>query len=85
MKQNRETLLKRVYETGFAVYDIVLYLDTHPSCEKGLAYYRDVVQQNQQAIADYEAAYGPLTKKASNCPDYFDWVNNPWPWEGGCD
>lgn len=85
MSQNKNMLLQRVYETGFAVDEIVLYLDTHPSCEKGLEYYREAVKNYQEARCAYEAECGPLQKSASTCPDFFDWVNNPWPWEGGCD
>ena len=36
---NQKALLKIIYETGFAIDDTVLYLDTHPDCEEALAYY----------------------------------------------
>lgn len=85
MKQNSKSLMQQVYETGFAVDDIVLYLDTHPTCQKGLKYYKEAVKNFAEAKCAYEKECGPLQKTESDCPDYFDWVNNPWPWEGGCD
>ena len=85
MSSKRAVLLQKVSETGFAVDDIVLYLDTHPSCQKGLQYYRDVVEQYESARKCYEEEFGPLRKTENNCEDYFTWVDNPWPWEGGCE
>ena len=35
----REKLMNRINEVSFAVNDILLYLDTHPSCEKALNFY----------------------------------------------
>ncbi len=84
MTNTKNNLLQRVYETGFAVDEIVLYLDTHPSCTKGLDYYQDAVKLYAEARHAYESEVGPLTKTDSKCPDYFDWMENPWPWEGGC-
>ena len=37
----RENLLNRINEVSFAVNDILLYLDTHPKCKEGLAFYQE--------------------------------------------
>ena len=33
-------LARQVYETGFAIDDILLYLDTHPEDTQAMAYYQ---------------------------------------------
>ena len=37
-----------------------------------------------QAINDYVNMYGPLNKYQVTDNNYFNWVNDPWPWEGEC-
>lgn len=75
-------LMKKVYETGFALDDILLYLDTHPTDVEAMTYYRYAQQANRDAVRAYEQVYGPLmiTQVAS---DDWPWMKNPWPWEGG--
>ena len=53
---SREELMKRIKEHSFAVDDLLLYLDTHPDCQAGMAYYRRALAANRQAVARYEQA-----------------------------
>lgn len=75
-------LLKNVYETGFALDDILLYLDTHPTDQDAMSYYKYVKRINEDAVKAYEQVYGPLmiTQVSS---DNWSWMKSPWPWEGG--
>lgn len=79
---SEEALLKKVYETGFALDDIILYLDTHPTDMEAMNYYRFVRQANEEAIKSYEQMFGPL-KADSVMGDSWNWLDSPWPWEGG--
>ena len=40
---SKEELMKKINEHSFAVDDLLLYLDTHPDCEKGLQCYREKI------------------------------------------
>ena len=75
-------LLQKVYETGFALDDATLYLDTHPADSQAMAYYQYVRKANQDAVTAYEQAYGPLMINQVNSGSW-TWTSNPWPWEGG--
>ncbi|MCI9163747.1 MAG: spore coat protein CotJB [Lachnospiraceae bacterium] len=75
-------LLQKVYETGFALDEVTLYLDTHPSDSQAMEYYQYIQKANQDAVAAYEQSYGPLTIGQVNASTWI-WANNPWPWEGG--
>lgn len=77
-------LMKQVYQTGFAVDDILLYLDTHPCDSAALAYYQQVQALYQNAVQAYESQYGPLFMTDVDDRNYWTWINEPWPWEGGC-
>lgn len=82
MRGQQQELMKKVYETGFAMDDVVLYLDTHPMDREAMNYYRYISQANREAVRAYEAVYGPLTNNMVTS-DQWNWVNGPWPWEGG--
>ena len=75
-------LLHKVYETGFALDEITLYLDTHPMDTQAMAYYQYAKKANQEAVAAYEKVYGPLLINQVNSGSW-TWTVNPWPWEGG--
>ena len=44
----RNQLLQKINEVSFALDDILLYLDTHPCCEKGMAYYREQAEKKEK-------------------------------------
>ena len=84
----KEKLLQMLNEYSFAISDILLYLDTHPNCEKGMEYYRENIKKRRELLALYAQNYGPLTiDTADDCASKsWEWVLQPFPWEnkGGC-
>ena len=81
---NQEQAMQTVRETGFALTDITLFLDTHPNDEKAMDYYNKYQQMHKEARSEYEKKYGPLTSNAVDTNNGWTWTQNPWPWEGGC-
>lgn len=83
---SKKELLKKINEVSFAVNDISLYLDTHPCDEKALMYYEEMSEMRNKALKEYAKLYGPLTIDTANdtCSRQWEWVMQPWPWEGGC-
>lgn len=74
---------KAVYETGFAMDDILLYLDTHPEDQRALAYYEETREAWKQARCAYIANVGPLAYADVTDTNKWTWIERPWPWEGG--
>ena len=58
---NRQELMHRIQETGFALTDLNLFLDSHPTNAPALEYFRDVKMQHAELVAQYEMMFGPLT------------------------
>ena len=58
---SRAQLLNKINEVSFAVDDLLLYLDTHPCCEKGLALYRQYSQERKTLMKEYAQCYGLST------------------------
>lgn len=83
--QNRNSLLRHITEVSFAAYDTLLFLDTHPDDQQALAYYREMSQKRQEAMAEYGRQFGPLTVDCACAAagNHWQWINQPWPWEGG--
>ena len=54
-------VMTQVYQYGFAVSDILLYLDTHPEDQEALTYYKNMREARDAAVSAYEDQYGPLT------------------------
>ena len=81
-EMNREQLLHRISLTKFACVDSALYLDTHPCDMEAIEYFKEHVEFYNEALAEYSKSYGPLTlAHAHHCDTYWDWVNQPWPWQ----
>ena len=76
----REKLMKKM-EYKFAIIELALYLDTHPTDNKALCLHRDYTRKYKELTDKYQKIYGPLTI------DYpcnkWRWLEMPWPWERG--
>lgn len=77
---DRQQLLRQIQIHDFAMTDVSLYLDSHPTCQNGINYFQKHKAMREQAAAAYTAKYGPLTRGES-LPGSWKWVENPWPWE----
>ena len=78
---NRAELMRKIQETGFALYDLTLFLDTHPQNQMALDYFTDVQKNHTELQAEYEMMYGPLTAFDTNPEHGWTWIQDPWPWE----
>lgn len=77
----RHRLMRQIQIHDFAITEVVLYLDAHPTCPMGLAYYQKQKQLRAEAVALYNQKFGPLNMRQNCDPDRWTWVDGPWPWE----
>ncbi|MDD6483494.1 MAG: spore coat protein CotJB [Clostridiales bacterium] len=80
MKEKNE-LFKEIQSNGFAMYDFLLYLDTHPKDKTAFKMFKDLGEKQEALICEYTSNYGPLTPFCTAKRPSFDWLNSPWPWE----
>ena len=66
----------------FALKDLNLYLDTHPSDDSMLVEFNKINNKLIELKNEYENKYGPLCINSMNS-DTYSWINNPWPWDKG--
>lgn len=77
----KEILLRKISTYKFAIYELRLYLDTHPNCRETIAKIREYEEKMRPLVQEYEKEHGLLTKNNDN-KNKWTWVNDPWPWEG---
>ena len=76
---SKEELLKEIQSLYFAITELALYLNTHPTDEKALCLHQEYANKLKDLKEKYTRAFGPLS---IYCPcDKWKWLNNPWPWE----
>ena len=77
----QQQLMRTIQAECFACRDVALYLDSHPSCQNALAYYRKHQQLLEDAVKQYEEQFGPLVAASAAQTDTWTWIDGPWPWE----
>ncbi len=80
-KNEKETLLMKIYAYDFAINDLNLYLDIYPNDLDKYNYFKECVYESKKLKKEYEQYYGPLDLCDISSLDY-TWYKNPWPWEG---
>lgn len=77
----KEEMLQQIRCYDFAITELALYLDTHPTDDKALCLHRKYCREVKDLKDKYQKVYGPLT---INFPcNKWRWIEEPWPWEGG--
>ena len=80
---NCAQLKRRIGAYQFAIWEMTLYLDTHPQCAYALAKYHEFMEVKDRLIEEYEEQYGPWVMTSNDVRgDCWSWVDGPWPWEG---
>ena len=79
----KEKILLEIQKNEFAMWDLNLYLNTHPTDKNAMMLfdqYRNLYKKYKQ---EYEEKYPPLSlENTSTSSSYWAWNKCPWPWEG---
>ena len=79
---NRDELMHKIQETGFAVFVTVLFLYSLPACRVALDFYNENKHLYEGYVAEYEKNFGPLTVGGvDDNADSWTWIQGLWPWE----
>ena len=75
------TILHRLQALNFAVSELGLYLDTHPTDQDALELFNQYVELYEDALQKYENENGPITQMGSGMSGAYRWAEGPWPWD----
>ena len=77
----REQALKNLQMLSFALDDVTLFLDTHPTDRMAIEYYNKYKVLRERAYREFTEKYGPISNYDVNVRNRWTWVDGPWPWE----
>ena len=82
---NQRNLFCYINEISFTISELLLYLDTHPCDQDALQYFKACSALRNYALEEYGKNYAPLTIDTANGAQSksWQWMAQPWPWEGG--
>lgn len=83
---NERARLKRfIYEMDFVIYELVLFLDSHPTNRKAMELMKEYRRKRSELIAEYEKRFGEYIVTIDDVPvtetESWKWLQGPWPWE----
>ena len=79
---SKHELDKQIMAGRFALYDLGLYLDSHPCDSQALQLRAMYMEKKKKLINEYEQCYGAYVITQSDVQDcWTEWVSGPWPWE----
>ena len=79
----RELLLKRLQICDFVLVETHLFLDTHPHDREALAYWQKYKVLRDAAYKEFTEKFGPVNLSGAGANGTtWDWIDDPWPWEG---
>jgi spore coat protein JB len=81
MSYEESLMLLDIQKLQFAIYDLALFLDTHPNDPVALYRHNMFTEQLMQLRNAYEARYGILSIMGNESGDTWRYINSPWPWE----
>lgn len=79
-----QQMLHEISVIDFALKDLTLYLDTHPSDQKAMEYFNHYNRIKNRLSRDFSMQYYPLTTDMADSTRQWRWGMAPLPWEGGC-
>ena len=77
----KQTALLKLSALDFAIWELKIYLDTHPGDRAILNRLRAKLAEREALAGQYEARFGPLTASESTQTTGWSWIADPWPWE----
>ena len=79
----RQRLLLEVQKYEFAMWDLNLYLNTHPMDRNAMMLFDQYRNSYKKAKSDYEGKYGGLClSNVETNAGYWPWNKSVWPWAG---
>lgn len=80
---SKAELKRKIFSYDFAIHELVLFLDSHPTSRKAMALLEEYRKKKSQLVMVYEERYGKLIINTCDVPasDCWKWLDGPWPWE----
>ena len=80
---DKAKLQKKIHELDFALHELVLFLDSHPTNRRAMELMCEYREKRSKLISDYEQRFGKYIVTVSDVPKTgrWEWLVSPWPWD----
>ena len=80
---NKAELKRKIFEIDFALHELNLFLDSHPTNKKAAELLAGYRVQRRELVEIYESQFGKLIICPEDAPAEvcWEWLKGPWPWE----
>ena len=80
---DKAMLKKQIYELDFALHELVLFLDSHPTNRRAMELMREYREKRSKLIAEYEQKFGKYIVTVRDVPmsGRWEWLDSPLPWD----
>ena len=76
------SLRKCIAAYDFSLYELGLYLDTHPDDTKAMQALEQYRRRREERVQEYERCFGPyIVTQNDVAGSRWSWVDDPWPWD----
>lgn len=75
---NKNSLMCQLSAAKFAMWELHLYLDTHPNDCDMIELWKEYANKANRLMREYERMNGPLTPESGFGEN---WTKSPWPWQ----
>lgn len=83
VNNKKDELLYKIQVLGFAIKDINLYLDLHPTETRMINTIQKYKSELDKLKKEYDKLYSPLCIEDVSSTVKWTWIDNPWPWDKG--
>ena len=84
VNNDMQCMLNDIGIVDFTLVDLMLYLDTHPTCKEAMEYFNHYAKVKNKMMKEFSMLYFPLTKDLAESTTEWRWGNAPLPWERSC-
>jgi spore coat protein JB len=78
---DKDMLLRKISALSFAMWELHIFLDTHPNDMTAMAMLNKNKQRYDALVQEYQSKYGPLNTFDVDTNNKWQWIADPWPWE----
>lgn len=76
----KDALRRRIYAVRFALWELHLFLDTHPNNCEAARKQEEYKARDEKLTKEFEEKFGPIGETPQNTSRWA-WISDPWPWE----
>ena len=80
---DKATLKRQIYELDFALHELVLFLDSHPTNRRAMELMCEYREKRAKLVDAYEQRFGKYIVTVKDVPmsERWEWLDSPWPWD----